>query len=576
MIPRCAPTSCARSAVNPLAALSQADHFSRNLCPTRRNADLPASSLDHRLQGLASECLHVHVANMPRATWKVGSTMAVDATMRPVSVLSVSDRRTLSDLESASEPVDVVLDQAVRERVASGREFVMRCLAERRAVYGATTGFGPLVGFVGRDTDSEQCENLLSHLTAGQGPDLPVPIVRAAVLARLSSLAMGRSGVSASVLDALAAMLRTTFTPAVPRLGSVGASGDLIPLAHVTQALKGRGHAYADGVRMPASVALSRCGLRPLELDGRDALGLVNGVSLTTAAAGLAMAQFIRSHRSAGLLTAVLVDQLGSGVDFSEHLLLDAFGHPDVVEEAEFLRSALAGTVPTGNRPLQEPYTIRCAPQLLGAVRASVRHANQVILADLNGISDNPLFFAEHDKVLHGGNFFGQPVAFAADIMTLAAVQTGNLAERQLDLLVDPHRNGGLPPVLATEPGRQHGVQGVQIAATAIVADMRRTATPASIQSLPTNLHNQDVVPFGTQAAFNAFDHVQSLRLLHGSLALALRQAVHVGARKPTAPVCAEVIERLADEIAPIDPDRPLHDDVRAAADVLDAIAAEA
>ncbi|MFJ8916307.1 aromatic amino acid ammonia-lyase [Amycolatopsis sp. NPDC102389] len=490
-----------------------------------------------------------------------------------VPVISVAESRTLADLEAAGGAIEVTLDPDTRNRVDEGRKFVMRCLAEGRPVYGATTGFGPLVGFSGRDADADQCENLLSHLTAGQGPDLPESIVRAAVLARLSSLARGRSGVSVTVLEALAEMLGTSFAPAVPRLGSVGASGDLVPLAHMTQALKGRGHAYAGGVRMEAGDALASCGLRPLELDGRDALGLVNGVSLTAAAAGLAMAQFTRSHRIAGLLTALLADQLGCGTDFSHHHLLDAFGHPEVVEEAADLRAHLAGTRPTGDRPLQEPYTIRCVPQLLGAVRTSMRQAREVILQDLNGISDNPLFFPEHDLVLHGGNFFGQPVAFAADTMTMAVVQTGNLAERQLDLLVDPHRNGGLPPVLATEPGRQHGVQGVQIATTAIVADMRRTAMPASLQSLPTNLHNQDIVPFGTQAALNAFDQVRSLRLLHGSLALALRQAVHVGARRPTAPACAEVMDRLVDEIAPIDPDRPLHEDVRRAADVLDDVA---
>ncbi|WP_190812363.1 aromatic amino acid lyase [Saccharopolyspora pogona] len=151
----------------------------------------------------------------------------------------------------------------------------------------------------------------------------------------------------------------------------------------------------------------------------------------------------------------------------------------------------------------------------------------------------------------------------------------GNLAERQLDLMVDPHRNSGLPPVLATIPGEQHGVQGVQLAATATVADMRRNATPAAMQSLPTNLHNQDIVPFGTQAALNALDQSRSLRWLHGALAVALRQAVHVGDRRPTAPACSAVMDRLIAEVPPIDPDRPLDLDVQHAADVLDDYARE-
>jgi histidine ammonia-lyase/tyrosine ammonia-lyase len=193
----------------------------------------------------------------------------------------------------------------------------------------------------------------------------------------------------------------------------------------------------------------------------------------------------------------------------------------------------------------------------------------------LNGVSDNPLFFPDRDEVVHGGNFFGQPVAFAADLLTLVTTQLGNLAERQIDLLVDPHRNGGLPPMLAAGPGQQHGLQGVQLVATATVAAMRRAATPASMQSLPTNLHNQDVVPLGTQAALNALDQASSLRWLHGSLAVALRQAVHVGARPPTAPACVAILDRLIALVPAVDPDRPLETDVRHAADLLDEIARE-
>jgi histidine ammonia-lyase/tyrosine ammonia-lyase len=235
----------------------------------------------------------------------------------------------------------------------------------------------------------------------------------------------------------------------------------------------------------------------------------------------------------------------------------------------------LAGTTPSGTRQLQEPYSIRCTPQLFGAAGSSLRYAEGVIQDDLNGVSDNPLFFPEDDKIVHGGNFFGQPSAFAGDMLSIVATQLGNLAERQLDLMLDPHRNGGLPPMLAAAPGRQHGLQGVQLAATATVADMRRSATPASMQSLPTNLHNQDVVPFGTQAALNALDQARSLRLLHGSLALALRQSVYVGARRPTAPACADLLDRLVDLIAPVDPDRGLDVDVRRAADLLDEIVDE-
>lgn len=489
----------------------------------------------------------------------------------PRTDLTLSGQRLdIPDLEQVAAPVDIKVDPVLRDRVADCQAFLLRCLAENRPVYGSTTGYGALVGFAANENPADQCASAINHLAAGQGDELPAPVVRAAMLIRLTSLCQGRSGVSLSVVDALTAALGTGFAPAVPRLGSLGASGDLVPLAYVARALCGLGHAYLDGVRLPAETALHRAGLTPLRLDGRDALALVNGVSLTAAAGGLATAVLERCQAGAVLLSALMVDILGCTPAFLAPQLLAAFGHPGTVRVGDQLRQLLTGLVPGTGRALQEPYSIRCTPQLLGAARTSLDHAGEVIRADLNGISDNPLFFAEDDLVAHGGNFFGQPVAFVADLLSITAAQLGNLAERQLDLLIDPHRNGGLPPMLTPAPGRQHGVQGVQLAATAMVAALRRAATPASFQSLPTNGHNQDVIPFGTQAALNALDQANLLRLLNGSLAVVLRQAVHVGGRRPTAPACLDLFEQLTEVVAPIDLDRPLDVEVRNAAALLD------
>ncbi|MBO0880056.1 MAG: aromatic amino acid lyase [Mycobacterium sp.] len=489
--------------------------------------------------------------------------------------LSIPGRLTCAMLEQAAQPVQVAISDEQLNLVALCRIFMLEQLAKGEQIYGATTGFGPLVTYSGRDNMADQCDNIVYHLLAGHGEDLPPRVVRATALIRLWSLAQGHSGASVQVLSALTAMLSTSFAPAVPRIGSLGASGDLIPLAHLTHALRGHGYAYVDGVRMPARDALVAANLNPVELDGRDGLALVNGTSLTTAAAGLALASLHRSHTVAMLLSAVLTDMLGSAPNFLSADLLQAFGHPAAAAAAAQMRGWLDGIVPTGNRPLQEPYSIRCTPQLLGAVGESLQHADTVVADDLNGVSDNPMFFHERGEVVHGGNFFGQPAAFAADLLSTGTIQMGNLAERQLDLLIDPHRNTGLAPMLSVEPGRKHGVQGIQLAATATVAAMRRAATPASVQSIPTNGHNQDVVPFGTQAALNALDLATELRWLHGSLALALRQAIHVGGRRPTAPACATVIDQLMDAIAPIDADRALDDDVQTAANLLDDIADE-
>ncbi|RDI32099.1 aromatic amino acid ammonia-lyase [Lentzea flaviverrucosa] len=477
---------------------------------------------------------------------------------------------TVPHLQRASGPLPVLVGADVLDRVERGRAYLRTVLADdERPVYGAKTGFGALVGFAGRSSEADQCDNTLAHLGAGQGPDLPLDIARASLLVRTWSLAQGLSGVSAHVVEGLSAMFATTFVPAIPRYGSVGASGDLIPLAYAAQALRGRGHAYLDGVRRPAADALSSAGLSPLQLDGRDALALVNGTSVTTAALALALSSVRASHVALTDLTCLLVDVVGADPGFTDPRLISAFGHPGAVTVAGWMRSMLGGTTPSGLRALQEPYSIRCAPQLLGAAEDALRYADSVVAADLGGVSDNPLFFPEDDLIAHGGNFFGQPAAFAADVVAMVTASLGNLAERQLDLLVDPVRNTGLPPMLAAGPGQQHGLQGVQLATTAFVAEIRRGVLPASTQSLPTNLHNQDVVPFGTQAALRAYDLAELLRLLCGSLALGLRQAVHVGGRRPTAPRCAALLDALASAIEPVDPDRPLDEDVRVAAEVV-------
>ncbi|MET9241688.1 aromatic amino acid ammonia-lyase [Nonomuraea sp. NPDC003709] len=475
-----------------------------------------------------------------------------------------------ADLRRAAAPVSVVVDAGVRDRVERGRDFLRDVLREEeRPVYGATTGFGALVGFPGREEEADQCDNTLAHLGAGQGPDLAHEVSRAALLVRVWSLAQGVSGVSAHVIDGLAAMFATTFVPAIPRYGSVGASGDLIPLACAAQALRGRGEAYVDGRRMPAAEALHHAGLTPLTLDGRDALALVNGTSLTTAATALALDGVRSAHRAMQALTCLLVDLLGCDPGFLDPRLIAAYGHPGAADVADGMRKHLSGIVPAGTRALQEPYSIRCSPQLLGAAEDALRYVDGVVAGDLSGVSDNPLFFPDDDLVVHGGNFFGQPAAFASDVLAMVTAQLGNLAERQLDLLVDPARNGGLPPMLAAGPGRQHGMQGVQLATTAFVAEIRHAAVPVSMQSLPTNLHNQDVVPFGTQAALRAHDAAALLRLLCGSLAVGLRQAAHVGARRPTAPGCAALLDALIEAIPPVDPDRPLDADVRKAAELM-------
>ena len=481
----------------------------------------------------------------------------------PSVVFDRTRRLTPEDLEAAAQPLQLTLSDDARAVVSRCNSFVREQHAAGTPIYGMTTGFGPLVAFGASASNVEQGYGLLNHLRAGQGEYLSPSIARAMLLARVWSLSQGHSGVSLQVVDDLCAALATPFAPAVPEWGSVGASGDLTPLAHAVGSLRGEGEAFWGHERVQAAAALERAGLRRMTLEGRDALGLVNGTSLTAAAAALAVRSARRAVTAAVDLAGLLVESLGAGDAFTTPELLGALGHASSHAVAVRLQQRLKGATARSDRPLQEAYSIRCTPQLVGAVEETLRHVEQVVTADLNGVSDNPLFFPEQGKVIHGGNFFGQQVAFAADALNLAMTQLANLAERQLDLMMDPHRNGGLPLLLSARPGAQSGLAGVNLAATSIVASMRRYATPSSIQSLPTNGHNQDVVPFGTQASLEALRQAERLSLVQGSLALALRQAAHLGAHRPTSDAGSQLLAELSSAVAPVDPDRPLGEDVR-------------
>ncbi|MGO9831703.1 MAG: aromatic amino acid lyase [Myxococcaceae bacterium] len=486
--------------------------------------------------------------------------------MSPPSLsLNFDGRRALqpSDLEGAAQPIVLSFSTFARDRVARCARFVKEHAEAGNAIYGLSTGFGPLVSFSASADALAQGSGLLKHLRTGQGDMLSPAVVRAMLLARAWSMGQGHSGVSVDVLDALSAALAIAWAPAVPEWGSVGASGDLAPLAHAAAALCGEGEAFLGEERLPAATALERGGLRPLVLQGRDALALVNGTSLTAAAASLAVASARRAVSVALELSALLVETIGASGSFATPELLALAGHPAGQRVAQQLEALLCGSTVKRDRPLQEAYSLRCVPQLVGAVEETVNHGQLVITSDLNGVSDNPVFFPEARRVTHGGNFFGQQVAFVSDALNLALTQLANLAERQLDLLLDPARNGGLPLLLSAKAGAQSGLAGVNLSATAIVGAMRRYATPASIQSLPTNGHNQDVVPFGTQAALEALRQAERLALVQASLALALRQAAYLGAPLPTSVAGSALLEQLSAWVLPVDPDRPLGADVR-------------
>ncbi len=475
-----------------------------------------------------------------------------------------ASRLDSSDLVRAAASGRVDLDALALGTVARTHAFALAKAAGDTPIYGWKTGFGPHVEFPADERAERQGHGLICHLQAGQGADLPAEVVRGMLVFRLHTVTQGLSGVSEDAVRWLRDALRRDIVPVVPEFGSVGASGDLVPMAHAIAAYQGEGELVLLGERLPALEALRRAGMAPLELHGRDALALVNGTPLMTSLAAHAAVRHRCQIRAACRLTALLMELVDSPMASLSERLHAVSGHPSHLRVARWIAEE-ADVKPSRGRCLQEPYSIRCAPQLLGAALTTLGHVESVVDRELNGVADNPLFDVEGDAVIHGGAFFGQEIAFAADALTNSVVQVANLTERQLALVLEPTRNGELPLLLSSDPGRYSGLAGVQLSATATIAEMRRLAMPASVQSIPTNGMNQDVVPLGTHAALNALKQAERLDLVLGALALALRQGYFLAERQPASNGTRGLLSSL-EAISPITKDRALSADVRSAA----------
>jgi histidine ammonia-lyase/tyrosine ammonia-lyase len=396
------------------------------------------------------------------------------------------------------------------------------------------------------------------------------------MLIRAQNIAQGYSGIHPDLLRAYLRLLEIGITPCVPAIGSVGASGDLIPLSFIARALSGSSGSPDARVvyqnrEMPAAEALALAGLMPMALEGRDALSLTNGTSFLTAYATIAVARAERLLAWGEKLTGWLYRLLGARTAALDPRLHEVRGHIGQYESAENIRQEVErfGTSEDTTRQLQEVYSLRCAPQILGACRDSLTFARQLVETEINGCSDNPVFIAEGEAVLHGGNFQGQQVAFAADALNAALTQAGVLAERQVDLLVTPSEsNGNAPLLLSWEPGPASGFAGAQITATALVAEMRSNTQAHATMSIPTNGRNQDVVSMGTLAARKCYEQTERLAGILAILSLTagqfrfLSQRGKAVGRDTPPPSGLPPFEGLTQ-------DRPLHNDIRTTASAI-------
>jgi histidine ammonia-lyase len=432
------------------------------------------------------------------------------STPSPTAALALDGSRLdLAGLEAvARHGRRVALSDAAREAVRTARRVVDEAVARGDVVYGVTTGFGSFAEVrIPTERLRELQVNLVRSHAAGVGEPLAAAETRALMLLRANVLAKGFSGVRLETLELLVGMLNAGVHPVVPSQGSVGASGDLAPLAHLALALIGEGDCVVDGRRLPAGEALAAKGLAPIVLEPKEGLALVNGTQLITARLGLALADVQRLAKSADVIGALTLDALqGTDVAFDPRIHA-ARPHPGQAAAARNLARLLAASpLRESHRDcgrVQDAYSLRCMPQVHGAVRDALGHVSRVTAVEMNAATDNPMVFAATGEILSGGNFHGQPVALAADILAIAAAELASISERRCERLVNPALSG-LPAFLAREGGLHSGLMLAQVTAAALVSESKTLAHPASVDSIPTSAGKEDHVSMGPTAAWKA------------------------------------------------------------------------
>ena len=413
---------------------------------------------------------------------------------------------TLADLVAVAERrARVTLSPKARRAIGASRRVVDRAVRSGETVYGVTTGFGKFADVPIPPGEIETLQrNLIRSHAAGVGSALPDPVVRAMMALRANALARGNSGIRVSTVETLIAMLAADVLPIVPAQGSVGASGDLAPLAHLALGIMGEGRARVRGRERAAAEALRRARIRPAALGAKEGLALINGVQMSVAVGGLALSRAIDLAKTADLIGAASLDaSRGSDAAFDSRIVA-ARPHPGALKSAANLRGLLRGSAiresHRGCGRVQDNYALRCMPQVHGAARDAFVHAREVLEREMNSATDNPLVFAARGDIVSGGNFHGAPVGFVLDYAAIAATDLASISERRIEKLVNPALSD-LPAFLVREGGLNSGLMMAQVTAAALVSECKVLAHPASVDSIPTSAAKEDHVSMSPIAA---------------------------------------------------------------------------
>ncbi|MGH7565873.1 MAG: histidine ammonia-lyase [Gemmatimonadota bacterium] len=441
---------------------------------------------------------------------------------------------SLEDVERVADGARVRLTPAARERMEASRAVVEAAISSGRAVYGVTTGFGRLADTaIPKDRLAALQVNLLRSHAVGVGEPLPARVARAVALLRANTLAGGRSGVRPVLCERLLDHLNAGVWPRIPSQGSVGASGDLAPLAHLGLTLIGEGEAWRDGAWVSAADVIAEKGIEPLDLAPKEGISLINGTQVMTAVGALALLGAERLVESAEVAGALSLEAMrGTRAAFGA-AIHDARPHPGQRASAARLRDLLGETSGiaeshAGCGKVQDAYSLRCMPQVHGAVRDALAHVRGVLEVEVNAATDNPLVFADgpaEEQIVSGGNFHGAPVASALDLLAIAVADLASISERRTHALMDPAFSE-LPPFLAPDPGLQSGFMMYQVTAAALVSECKSLAHPASVDSIPTSANKEDHVSMGVWAARKAAQAVENAERVVAIELLAAAQGI--------------------------------------------------
>ncbi|RXT08730.1 histidine ammonia-lyase [Ammoniphilus sp. CFH 90114] len=463
-------------------------------------------------------------------------------------------------------------------KVEESRSIVEQSIQEGHVIYGVTTGFGKFSEVLISSQYLEELQlNLIRSHAVGVGEPFDERVSRAMLLLRANALAKGFSGIRKETVQQLLALLNSNIHPIIPSQGSLGASGDLAPLSHLALVLIGEGEAIYQGRKVSGKRALQKAGLSPIKLEAKEGLALINGTQAMAAVGLITYLEAVRLANQADLTAALTIEALRGVVDAYKEGVHAVRPYPEQQEVAKRLRGLLEGSqlvTKQGELRVQDAYSLRCIPQVHGAVRQVLNYVKEKLLIEMNAATDNPLIFAEKGEVISGGNFHGQPIAFAMDFLAIALAELANISERRIERLVNPQLND-LPPFLSSDPGLQSGLMILQYTAASLVSENKTLAHPASVDSIPSSANQEDHVSMGTIAARHAYQVLNNVRRVIAIEAICSAQACDIRGSGRLAPRTNQWFQEIRRVVPKLKQDRVLSKDIEKLAKVMPSLLTE-